>query len=146
MHKLATAFVATCALAGCLDKSSYKPVAAAGGAVLTAVGGAILYHVHDTCESSGLDGIGDCLGGALIEGVPGFLLTAGGLGLLIDALLLSRRDEPAPHPSGLDDRLATEARLAAGAGNCTAVRAILDRIDPARRKDLEADPAIAACR
>src|SRR5262249_26659777 len=125
----------------------YRPAIAVGGTVLAAIGGAFLYDVHDKCSSAPLEDVLDgCLAPVIVEGTVGTLIASAGLVLLAATVLSSARDEPTPvSQRPIDDRYAAQARLAAGSGNCIAVRALLERIDPSRRPELEADPAIAAC-
>lgn len=148
MHKLAIAFVATSLLASCVKDSRYRPAILAGGTVLTTAGAALVYDSLDVhCQADDLLLLGaPCFARPLPEAMLGTVLASAGLTLLVATLLTKPTDEPEPRPKRLDERYATEARLAAGAGNCTAVRAILERMDPAPRAELEADPAIAACR
>jgi len=148
MRKLAIAFVASSLLACSADESRYRGATLAGGTALTAIGGALLYDALDTkCQPDDLLLLGaPCVVRPLPEVLLGTAVATAGIALFVATFMTEHYAEPKPaRPQRLDERYATEARLAAGAGNCAAVRAILERIDDARRTELEGDPAIAAC-
>src|SRR5262249_31543716 len=119
----------------------------ATGSVLIGVGAAeeaLILGTSDNCQvSSVVDG---CLRRMFNEGIVGTVLVTTGLVILVGTLLTEPHEVPEPRSQSLDDRYATQARLAAGAGHCNAALAIVDRLEGARRAELETDPAIIACR
>ncbi len=125
---------------GCMSQRSRDAGYIAGG-VMGIVGTALAIDAFtspatcDSVESCVHDGFAR----PLVEGGGGLAL--GVLGVV--TLLVAHHSHPTePRPA---THFTVEARAAAAAGDCAAVRTLLDRLDRASRVQLAADPAVAAC-